>query len=185
MAEPMSTRLLSWVQRFAGPLLAVTLFVIALRVLRAELGGTGIEDALAQLEALPAWRIAAALLLTASSFLALTGYDALSLRYVRRPLPYRRIALASFVNYSVSQALGFPLLTGGSVRFRLYSGWGLGAAQVASVMAFASLSVWLGVLLLGGLVLLVGAPRELAVMLHLSPTAQRAVGVAAHSLGGA
>ena len=175
----MSTRLLSWVQRFAGPLLAVTLFVIALRALRAELGGEGIEDALAQLEVLPAWRIAAALLLTASSFLALTGYDALSLRYVRRPLPYRRIALASFVNYAVSQTLGFPLLTGGSVRFRLYSGWGLGPAQVASVMAFASLSVWLGVLLLGGLVLLVGAPRELAEMLHLSPPAQRAVGVAA------
>lgn len=179
MAEPMTTRLLRWTRRLAGPLLAIVLFVVALRALRAELGGQGVEDVLAQLEALPASRIALGILLSAASYLALTGYDALSLRYVRRPLPYRRVALASFVNYAVSQTLGFPLLTGGSVRYRLYSTWGLGPAQVASVVLFASLSFWLGVLLLGGIVLLLGAPRELSVLLGLSPGAQRALGTGA------
>src|SRR5688572_19389849 len=110
----MTSRLMSWIRRLAGPLLAATLFVIALRALRAELGGQGIDDVLMQLAALPAASVALAVLLTTLSYLALTGYDALSLRYVRRPLPYRRVALASFVNYAVSQTLGFPLLTGGS-----------------------------------------------------------------------
>ena len=175
----MTSRLTSWIRRLAGPLLAVTLFLIALRALRAELGGQGIEDVLMQLAELPAASVALAVLLTALSYLALTGYDALSLRYVRRPLPYRRVALASFVNYAVSQTLGFPLLTGGSVRYRLYSSWGLGPAQVASVVLFASLSFWLGVLLLGGLALLLGASRELAALLHLTPVAQRVAGAAA------
>ncbi|HEX6059614.1 MAG TPA: hypothetical protein VFZ11_11425 [Gemmatimonadaceae bacterium] len=181
----MSARYLLWMRRLGGPALAIVLFAVAVRALRAELGGQGVGDVLEQLAALPSWRIALALLLTAASYGALTGYDALSLRYVRRPLPYRRIALASFVNYAVSQTLGFPLLTGGSVRYRLYSGWGLGPAQVASVVAFASLSFWLGVLLLGGLGLLLGAPRELAAMLRLSPPAQRIVGLAALSVVGA
>lgn len=179
MAEPMTLRLLFWARRLAGPLLAATLFLIAVRTLRAELGGQGMEEVLAQLAALPASSIVLASALTALSFLALTGYDALSLRYVRRPLPYRRVALASFVNYAVSQTLGFPLLTGGSVRYRLYSSWGIAPAEVASVVLFASLSFWLGVLLLGGIALLLGAPRELSVLLHLSPAMQRAVGVLA------
>lgn len=175
----MTTRFLPWLRRLAGPLLAATLFVIALRALRSELGGQGVEDVLTQLAGLPAASVALGVLLTALSYLALTGYDALSLRYVRRPLPYRRVALASFVNYAVSQTLGFPLLTGGSVRYRLYSSWGLGPAQVASVVLFASLSFWLGVLLLGGLALVLGASRELAALLHLTPVAQRVAGGAA------
>src|SRR5207248_7764969 len=79
------------------------------------------------------------------------GYDALSLRYVGRVLSYRRIARASFISYAVSHNLGFAWLTGGSVRYRLYSSWGLSALEVTKVVAFAGATFWLGFLAVGGL----------------------------------
>ena len=47
-----------------------------------------------------------------------------------------------------------PLLTGGAVRYRLYTAWGLPAGEIAGIVAFNSLTLWLGVaamLALGGL----------------------------------
>ena len=86
------------------------------------------------------------------------------------PLPLRRGALASFVGYAFSHAMGVPLLTGGAVRFRLYSAWGLAAGDIAGIIAFNSLTLWLGVaamLALGGLI----APVEVGTLLRLPASA--------------
>ena len=170
--------------RFVGPLFGLFVFVVALRVLARELAGERFRDILRQLSAIPASQIALALLITAASFLVLTGYDRLSLRYVRKPLPYRRIAFASFLNYAFSQGLGFPLLTGGSVRYRLYSGWGLSAVHIANLVVFASLTFWLGVLTVGGIVFLHASPGISALM-NIPPQAVRPIGAAALTVVGA
>ena len=164
--------------RFVGPLFGLVIFVFALRVLARELQGERFRDILRQLGAIPVSQIVLALLLTAASFLVLTGYDALSLRYVRKPLPYRRIAFASFLNYAFSQGLGFPLLTGGSVRYRLYSGWGLSAVHIASLVVFASLTFWLGVLTVGSMVFLHASPG-ISALLDIPPNAVRPLGAVA------
>src|SRR5690606_1118282 len=43
----------------------------------------------------------------AASYLCLTGFDALAVRYAGRPLPYRRVALASFVSLTIGHNIGF------------------------------------------------------------------------------
>ena len=53
------------------------------------------------------------------SYTALTGYDGLALRHLHIKVPYRLTALASFTSYAISFTLGFPLVTGGAVRFWL------------------------------------------------------------------
>ena len=164
--------------RYAGPLFGIGAFVVALYALGRELRGARIGDVMRQVEAIPGRQLGAAIVLTVGSFLVLTGYDALSLRYVRRRLHYRRIALASFLNYAFSHALGFPLVVGGSTRYRLYSGWGLSTVQVAKVVGFASLTFWLGVLAMGGLVFVHGDPA-IARILRLPPNAIRPIGLAA------
>jgi phosphatidylglycerol lysyltransferase len=164
--------------RILGPLVGLLLFLLALAVLRRELRGERVHDILRELTAIPSHQLALAVLLTGLSFLALTGYDAVSLRYVRKRLPIQRIALTSFITYAFSQALGFPLLTGGSVRFRLYSAWGLSAIQITNVVAFASFTFWLGVLTVGGLIFL-NAPPEMVASFPLSATTVREIGVLA------
>ena len=58
-------------------------------------------------------------LITLLAYAVLPGYDAAALRYVGSRLPLPRVAFGSFIAYAFSQTLGFPLLTGGSVRYGL------------------------------------------------------------------
>ena len=97
-------------------------------------------------------QIAFAFGFAALSYLALTGYDALALRHLGAKVPYRLTALASFTSYAISFTLGFPLVTGGAVRFWVYGPAGLSAGKIASLTIVAGVTFWLGM----GLVLAVG-----------------------------
>ncbi|GFE74802.1 bifunctional lysylphosphatidylglycerol flippase/synthetase MprF [Novosphingobium sp. TCA1] len=97
------------------------------------------------LRAIPAWRLAAALGLTAASYLLLTLYDVMALRTIGRPLPYRTAALASFTSYTLSHNLGFGILTGAAARLRIYGARGLSTGEVARVTAIAGVTFWSGV----------------------------------------
>ncbi|MDC4224269.1 MAG: LPXTG cell wall anchor domain-containing protein [Candidatus Manganitrophus sp.] len=66
---------------------------------------------------------------TAISYLVLTGYDWLALRFLKKRISYPRVALASFVGYSISKNLGISWLTGGSMRYRFYSRCGMDAQR--------------------------------------------------------
>ena len=100
-------------------------------------------------------QLALGALFTAASFVCLTGFDALAVRYTRRDLPYRKIALASFTSLSIGHTLGFAAFSSGAVRYRLYSGWGLSAGDVGRIIVFCGVTVGLGLATLGGGVLVV------------------------------
>ena len=70
---------------------------------------------------------------------------------MRRALAAATRAFAGFVAYAFSNALGFPLLLGGGLRYRFYNAWGLSSAEIAMIVGFNSTTFWLGVLLVGGL----------------------------------
>ena len=135
-----------------GPLFGLLFFGVALWVLHHELKVYHLEDILHHVEKLPFHRILLALLLTALSYLIMTGYDFLALQYIRRPLAYTRIALASFVGYAFSNNIGLSMVAGGSVRYRLYSSWGLSLVEITKVIGFCTMTLWLGFFLLGGVV---------------------------------
>ncbi len=168
-------RLLAGVRRFL-PLLSLLFFGAGLWVLQRELGSRGVGGIVEALQGVSGWALLAAGVLTVLNFVVLGGYDALGVRYAGRPLPVRRTALASFLGFSFSQALGFPLLTGAPLRFRLYTGWGLSATEVTRVVGFSTLTFWMGLATLGGGVLLV-APGTLAGVVGLPPGALLPLGV--------
>jgi phosphatidylglycerol lysyltransferase len=155
----------------------VPLFLAALWAIHHEMAEFRIQDVLAAAGALPWQSLSSAIGFTALSFLVLTGYDTLGLRYTGRPLPYRQSAFASFIGYSFSQALGFPLLTGAPLRYRLYSGWGLSFAEVRDLVTFYTATFWLGFATLAGVVF-VAAPVEVPDHLRLPLVALRPLGAA-------
>lgn len=159
-----------------GPLLGILLFAVALWVLHHELKAYHSHDIVHQARALPIAHLLFALGLTVLSYVALTGYDALAVRYVGHPLAYGKIALASFVGYAFSHNLGFSLLSGAPVRYRLYSAWGLSTVEIAKVIACNGLTFWLGVFTIGGAVFLL-EPLTIPVSLHLPFASVRPVGL--------
>ena len=158
-----------------GPLFGLFLFTLALWVIHNELKEYHYHDIVNQLLALPALHIIFAAGLSILSYLIMTGYDILALQYIKYPLPYRKIALASFIGYAFSNNIGFSMLAGSSVRYRLYSAWGLSAEDITKVVAFCSLTLWLGFLTLGGIIFLV-EPMIAPERLHLPFSSVRFLG---------
>ncbi|HET7462815.1 MAG TPA: bifunctional lysylphosphatidylglycerol flippase/synthetase MprF [Longimicrobium sp.] len=145
--------------RSLTPLLGVALFGFALWLLHRELRNYHYADLVRELRGIPRSRLMLAVGLTLVSYAVLTLYDALGVRYVQRKLSYGRIAMASLVGYGVSMTLGFPLLTGAPLRYRLYSRWGLAPGEIARIVAFYSTTYWLGLLAVGGAAFLLDPPR--------------------------
>lgn len=131
-------------RRWLGPLVALVLLAIALTLLHRELRAFRLHDVLAAARALPPSQIGIALALTALSYASLCGYDALALAYVHRSLSFQRLAFGSFLTYAMSHTLGFPLITGGSVRYRLWSAWGLTTTEIAAAVGFVGATFTLG-----------------------------------------
>jgi uncharacterized membrane protein YbhN (UPF0104 family) len=160
-----------------GPLASIVIFGASLVVLwyivqeiePGELAGAFANASLRQL--------GLACGFTALSYLLLTGYDALALKRLGLSIPYRTTALASFTSYSVSFTLGFPIVTGGTVRYWIYSPKGVRASEVASLTVIAGLTFWLG---LGAILCasLFYATPSVAVLARTSPLVVQAVGAA-------
>ena len=92
------------------------------------------------------WRhVTLAALFVAGSYFTLTFYDLFALRTIgRSDVPYWAAAIASFTSYSVGHNVGASVFTGGAVRYRIYSAWGLKAIEVAKICFVAGLTFWLG-----------------------------------------
>jgi phosphatidylglycerol lysyltransferase len=147
----------------------IAVFAIALYALHHELVGYSFRQVRDSLDGIAALNLWQAVGYTACGYLALIWYDALALRYIKRALPPHRIAFVGFVSYAFSNALGFPLLLGGSLRYRFYNAWGLSTAEIALTVAFNAVTFWIGVLAVAGLVFLLepaASPQLLG--LHLS-----------------
>ena len=134
-----------------GPVLGLMLFSAVLWILHRELQQYHYHDILRHIQDIPPRQIVLALVLTALNYVVLTGHDALAFRYLRYALSYGKIALAAFLGYAFSHNIGFVLLSSASMRYRLYSTWGLSAGENATIVAFNGVTFWFGVLLLGGL----------------------------------
>jgi phosphatidylglycerol lysyltransferase len=154
--------LLPWV----GPLAALLVFGAVAYVLHGELARLHFDRVFAHLESIPRRRVLAALGFTAISYWVLSGYDVLALRYLRRRLRYGQILFTSFIACSFGHTLGFAAFTGGAIRFRLYASAGVTAVEVATIAAFASLSIAIGLSTLAGISLFL-SPTQSAAVLHL------------------
>ncbi len=161
---------------FLKPLLIVALFAIALRVLYGTLAHYSFRQVMGYVTALPNDQIGLAILLTLCGYLVMTGYDTLAFHYIQHPLPYRKIALASFINYAFNNNVGLSGLVGGGLRYRMYNAWRLTAVEIARVIAFCTISFWLGFVVLGGFFFIV-APPQVPAGVHLPLGSVRLLGI--------
>lgn len=118
-----------------------------------------------------------AVVTTFCSYAALIGYDRSALHYIGKDLPLPVVALGSFLGYAVGNTIGAGPITGGAVRYRIYSGLGLSALDIAAVATFASVSFGVGATIIGFGALAVH-PHALAHILPFAPDVIRMGSVA-------
>jgi phosphatidylglycerol lysyltransferase len=180
-APSLGSRIWNALRQRASLLATIAVFLIALAALQHLLRDFRYREIIGQLNSLSDRQLLIALGCTALSYWTLTFYDLSALRYVGIKLPYRLVAFASFTGYAISNNLGFALVSGGSVRFRLYSAAGLAATDIAKIVVFAGVTFTVGLTAVGSLAFLI-APGELAPVAHVRPATAAAIGGAALAL---
>src|SRR5215218_5936321 len=134
--------------------IAASLLIIAVAISTLVRTLKGVDSAviLVALTEIAPYRIALAALCVVGAFCTLTFYDLFALRTIgRKHVPYRIAALSSFTSYTVGHNVGATVFTGGAIRFRIYSEWGLTAIDVAKICFVSGLTFWLGNLFVLGL----------------------------------
>jgi uncharacterized membrane protein YbhN (UPF0104 family) len=134
----------------------------------------------ATLAAYPGARLAGAAAFVVASYLLYGGYDLLGRHYVHHAMDRRTVMAVAFVAYACNLNLG-PIVGAVGLRLRLYTRYGLRAAQVARIVLLSFVTNWSGYLLLAGAVLAarqVPLPQALA----MGAGALQVVGVAMMAL---
>jgi len=127
--------------------IAASLLVIAVAIttLVRMLKGVDIGVILLALAEKPLLQIGLAACCVLGSFCTLTFYDFFALKTIgRKGVPYRIAALSSFTSYVIGHNVGATVFTGGAIRFRIYSDYGLSAIDVAKICFLSGLTFWLG-----------------------------------------
>ncbi|HEX6982144.1 MAG TPA: bifunctional lysylphosphatidylglycerol flippase/synthetase MprF [Balneolaceae bacterium] len=141
-----------------APIISIVFFGFALWFLDKQLQQYDLSEISEQLAAIPDYYIAASLLLSFLSYLLLTAYDAMGVNYIDEELEAPKIMRAGYVGYAFSHNIGLALITGGSIRYRIYSSWGFSGLQVTKIVAFSAFTLWIGFCSVAGLSLLFATP---------------------------
>ncbi len=148
--------------------LGAVLFAAGIYALYHALKPVHASEVIAQIKATPWSTLLAAGGATILGYMALIGYDWSALRYLGKKVPLRIVAIGGFLGYSFGNTIGVSVLSGGAVRYRVYSAFGLNTFEVASVSTFVALAFGFGITIIGLLALAIH-PHALVGVLPLSP----------------
>lgn len=129
--------------------LAMALFALGLLAVSKLLADVKLADVIAQVRSTPVLILVLAHLSTLAGYLFLVGYDWSGLRYIGKPLPLPVTVTGGLMAYAFGNTIGLSAVSGGAVRYRIYSGQGLDAFDVAAVSTFAAVSYGVAATLVG------------------------------------
>ncbi|MCO3638308.1 lysylphosphatidylglycerol synthetase family protein, partial [Pseudomonas aeruginosa] len=183
-ASPQRIRLIDRITAYRQPIgLVFTLLLFGLALvacyhLLREIDPGALHDAIADV---PRPALLGALGATALGFVILLDYEWSASRFAGVTLPMRSLATGGFSAFAIGNAVGLSLLSGGSVRYRLYSRHGIGAAEIARMTLFASLSLGCALPVLAALAALCDLD-DAASALHLPHALVAVIAIAVLSL---
>ena len=93
-----------------------------------------IEDAVL---AVPNKNILLACIASFCGYMALSSYDYLALRYIKHKLATWKWIFAGFIGFAVSNNAGHAIVSGGAIRYRLYTRWRVPATDIVKMVTFS------------------------------------------------
>jgi glycosyltransferase 2 family protein len=167
----------SW--NWIGFALSATIVGISVYVLADILRDVDFGRVASHVTAMPASQVGWAVVFVASAYATLTCYDFFAVRTIgASQVPYPIAALASFTSYAIGHNIGATAVSGGAVRYRIYSQFGLGVIDVAKICFLTGLTFWLGnfAVLGGGMAYRPDVPGRI---LQLQTETVRVIGIGA------
>ena len=164
------------IKKYIGPLFGLAILIAVALILHKQLHHLTLSGIKSHIHAVPTSALLLAMLFTLASYLTLSLYDILSMRYIQGHVPWYKSAFASMLSYIFSNNIGLSLIGASAIRFRFYPAWGVSTSDVLKIVAFTWLSVWLGIISLTGLSLTI-APVSLPTEIPIPNQFVRPIGV--------
>lgn len=112
-------------------------FAVAAYMLYRQLSKYSFTDIQAALFSIPAHNLVLACLASIGGYVALSSYDYLALRYIGRKLSPLKWIFAGFIGFSVSNNAGHAIVSGGTIRYRLYTRWRFHGEEIVRMVTFS------------------------------------------------
>ena len=140
MSDPRRNRF----KTYAGVLVSVLLAALAGWVLWRTFQRIRFADVLAQMQAVPASTLALAGLCAAGAFTVLALYEVAVVRYVKQAVGRAKPILTAYIAFPLGHAVGQAMLSGGALRYRMYTPAGFSATEVGATVLLANMPYALG-----------------------------------------
>jgi len=124
--------------------IGILFFAVAAWMLWGQLKEYSLSDVWAAIAAIPSFGIAAALVLCVAEYLVLSTYDYWALRYVKKKLEWWKWMLAGAMGFAISNNAGHAVVSGGSIRYRLYTRWRIRGGDIVKILTFNGFTYFLG-----------------------------------------
>lgn len=112
-------------------------FSLAAYMLYHQLSKYSLEDIKNALLDIPHKNLIMAGLASFGGYIALSSYDYLALRYIKRRVAIWKWVFAGFIGFSVSNNAGHAIVSGGTIRYRLYTRWRFRATEIVRMVTFS------------------------------------------------
>ena len=122
-------KVLSWAGLF--------FFALAAFMIYKQLSKYNLEDIKNAILSIPTQNLLYATLASIGGYVALSSYDFLALKYIRKKIAPWRWIFAGFIGFSVSNNAGHAIVSGGAIRYRLYTRWRVKAADIVKMITFS------------------------------------------------
>jgi len=138
------------IKKIISFLFIISILMIAFYSAHHFLQDYSIDQIVKELHGISTQKQVYAIILTFASYLLLTAYDFLGLRYLGRKLAPLNVMFTSFISYAFSNSIGLSIIASGSLRYRYYSFWGLNFNEITKMIIFTTATLWVGILTVGG-----------------------------------
>jgi len=160
------------------PIVLPLLFILfVVKVLTERLSGIQWNDIYSSVLALPTSMLITSLLMVILIYTALSYCEARIAQYLNGPVSSRRAALTALIAFPIGHVVGWGAVSGGALRYRLYSQAGLRPFEVGKMILLSSIAYPAGLGLLLGLSFLIQSEGA-ATVLHTSADLARGTGIA-------
>ncbi len=112
-------------------------FGVAAYMLYSQLSKYSLADIKNAVFAIPTKNLLLACLASFLGYIALSSYDYLALRYIGRKLAAWKWIFAGFIGFSVSNNAGHAIVSGGTIRYRLYTRWRFKGTEIVRMVTFS------------------------------------------------
>ncbi|MFM7192171.1 MAG: hypothetical protein ACKN9E_04825 [Microcystaceae cyanobacterium] len=160
----------------APAILGAILFSLSVWVIWGEIQRYGWQNVLDSLQQIPKTHLIGGFVIMVINYIVITGYDIAAIFYVKESLSPWQSGFVGFLSYSISNSVGFSVLSGSAIRYRFYRQWGISNLNIARIIYFCNISFWLGMAGVCGVTFLLD-PLPLPSILRLPFVSVRPLGV--------